>query len=380
MKYRRCLSRYLQFPPLGFAWAAMSNGDLIAYYGTSGQGNKDGIYRQRVGRDPFRLGDLDLLTVEAKAGFLRLNADRSILYSIATGPDGRGLAKAFERTAESGDLEPINSQEAAGQGMCHINLDRTERWLLGASYGDAMLSLFPLSSAGEIKPLVQSIRLEGEGSKVLPDRQEAPHAHSIYTDPSNRYAFVCDLGMDRIWLYRFDAETGRLETAEKPFVQTAAGSGPRHLAFHGNGRWIYALNELNGTVAHYDWDAEKGILDPKDVASTLPEDFEELNISAEILVHPSNRFLYASNRGHDSLAVFRISESDGSLELIQRVPSGGGHPRNFVISPEGDLLAVANRDSNNIVYFAVDSKSGELAALETVEGVPACTCVRIVSS
>ena len=358
----------------------MSDGYLIAYYGTSGQGNEDGIYRQRVGRDPFRLGDLDLLTVEAKAGFLRLNADRSIMYSIATGPDGRGLAKAFKRSAESGNLKPIYFQEAAGQGMCHINLDRTERWLLGASYGDAMLSLFPLNGAGEIKPLVQSIGLEGEGSKILPDRQEAPHAHSIYTDPSNRYAFVCDLGMDRIWLYRFDGERGRLEAAETPFVQTVAGSGPRHLAFHGNGRWIYALNELNGTVAQYDWDAEKAVLEPKDVFSTLPEEFEELNISAEILVHPSNRFLYASNRGHDSLAVFRISESDGSLEPIQRIPSGGGHPRNFVISPDGDLLAVANRDSNNIVYFAVDSQSGELAELDTVEGVPACTCVRIVSS
>ena len=358
----------------------MSSGDQIAYYGTSGQGNKDGIYRQRVGRDPFYLGGLDLLRVETKAGFLRLNADRTILYSIATGSDGRGLVKAFKRAAESGDLEPINSQEAAGQGMCHINLDRTERWLLGVSYGDAILSLFPLNGAGEIKPLVQSIELEGEGSKVIPDRQEAPHAHSIYTDPSNRYTFVCDLGMDRIWLYRFDMEKGRLEAAEKPFVQTAAGSGPRHLAFHGNGRWIYALNELNGTVAHYDWDADNGILEPKEVLSTVPEDLQELNISAEILVHPSNRFLYASNRGHDSLAVFRISESDGSLEPIQRVSCGGAHPRNFVISPDGYLLAVANRDSNNIVYFAVHSQSGELAAAETVEGVPACTCVRIVSS
>ena len=358
----------------------MSNGDLIAYYGTSGEGNEDGIYRQRVGRDPFYLGELDLLAVEGKAGFLRLNADRSILYSVATGSVGQGLAKAFKRAAESGDLEPINSQEAAGQGMCHINLDRTERWLLGVSYGDAMLSLFPLNRTGEIKPLVQSIGLEGKGSKVIPDRQEAPHAHSIYTDPSNRYAFVCDLGMDRIWLYRFDVEKGRLEAAEKPFVQTTEGSGPRHLAFHGNDRWIYALNELNGTVAHFDWDAEYGILEPKEVFSTLPEEFKEPYISAEILVHPSNRFLYVSIRGHDSLAVFRISESDGSLEPIQRVSSGGGHPRNFVISPDGDLLAVANRDSNNIVYFAVDSQSGELAALETVEGVPACTCVRIVFS
>ncbi|MAM89981.1 MAG: hypothetical protein CMI15_00715 [Opitutaceae bacterium] len=356
----------------------MSNGELIAYYGTSGQGMEDGIYRQRIGRSPFSLGESDLLTVEAKAGFFRFNKDRSILYSIATGENDRGLAKAFARAESSGDLEPINSQEAAGQGMCHINLDRTERWLLGASYGDAMLSVFPLNDAGEIQPLVQSLRLEGEGSQVLPDRQEAPHAHSIYTDPSNRYAFACDLGMDRIWLYRVDEETGQLEAAEKPYVETVAGAGPRHLAFHGNGRWIYALNELNGTVGHYVWHADKGVLEPMEIVSTLPEDVKELNISAEILVHPSNRSLYASNRGHDSLAVFSISDSDGSLEPIQRISSGGGHPRNFVISPEGDLLAVANRDSNNIVYFAVDSESGELTHLETVDGIPACTCVRIV--
>jgi len=358
----------------------MSEGDLIAYYGTSGQGTEDGIYRQHIGRDPFILSEPELLTVEAKAGFLRLKADRSVLYSIATGAEERGLAKAFRRSGAGGDLEPINFQEAAGQGMCHINLDRTERWLLGTSYGDAMISVFPLNEAGGIQPLVQSLKLEGEGSMALPDRQEAPHAHSIYTDPTNRYAFVCDLGMDRIWLYRFDASTGRLETAERPFVETAAGAGPRHLAFHGNGRWIYALNELNGTVGHYAWDAGNVILELLEVSSTLPEDFDELNISAEVLVHPTNRFLYASNRGHDSIAVFRISESDGSLTSVQRVGSGGGHPRNFALSPEGDLLAVANRDSNNIVFFAVDSETGELRALETVEGIPACTCVRILPS
>ena len=358
----------------------MSKGDLIAYYGTSAQGAEDGIYRQRIARNPFSLSEPELLTVEAKAGFLRLNADRSILYSIATGADGRGLAKAFKRPGKGSDLEPINCQEAAGQGMCHINLDRTERWLLGTSYGDAMISVFPLNEAGELQPLVQSIKLEGEGSMVLPDRQEAPHAHSIYTDATNRYAFVCDLGMDRIWLYRFDAETGRLEAAERPFVETAAGAGPRHLAFHGDGRWVYGLNELNGTIGHYEWDAEDGVLELGGVTSTLPEDFSELNISAEVLVHPTNRFLYASNRGHDSIAVFRIGESDGSLTPAQRVGSGGGHPRNFTISPKGDLLAVANRDSNNIVYFAVDSESGKLTALETVEGIPACTCVRLVST
>lgn len=356
----------------------MSEGDLIAYYGTSGQGEADGIYRQRVGRNPFSLSEPELLTVEPKAGFLRLNGDRSILYSIATGPEGRGLAKAFKRSQAGGDLEPLNSREAAGQGMCHINLDRTERWLLGASYGDAMVSVFPLDGDGEIQPLVQSLKLEGSGSMVLPDRQEGPHAHSIYTDPTNRYAFVCDLGMDRIWLYRFDVETGRLEAADKPFVETAAGSGPRHLAFHGNGRWIYALNELNGTIGHYEWEAETGTLEPRDVSSTLPKDFCELNISAEVLIHPTNRFLYASNRGHDSVAVFAVSETDGSLRPVQRVASGGGHPRNFVISPEGDLLVVANRDSNNIVYFGVDSESGELTPLETVDGIPACTCVRVV--
>ncbi len=351
----------------------------LAYFGTSGSDESHGIYRQALSDAPLTLGDAELISRHNKAGFLRLNRAETLLYAIETGSEGRGRVNAFRRDRTTGDLSLINGQAAGGGGLCHFNLDRTERWLLSVSYNDAVVTVFPLTEEGAIGELAGSFQLAGEGSGVDPERQEAAHAHSIYTDPTNRYAFVCDLGMDRIYVYAFDSETGALKPASIPFVETAPGAGPRHLAFHGNGRWIYAINELDGTVTHYAWSSESGELTPLQSVETLPADFSGSNTTAEILVHPSNRFLYASNRGHDSLVVYSIDAGNGSLELIQRIPSGGGHPRNFSLDGEGRLLAVANRDSDNIVYFDVDEGSGRLSELSTVENIPACTCVRLLS-
>lgn len=350
----------------------------IGYYGTSGTGDNDGIYTQTFSLAPLELNEAKLESRQDKAGFLRLNRNESLLYSIALGSGHKGLVRSFRIDKETSELEFINEQEAAGGGLCHINLDRSEKWLMGASYDDAVVTVFPVNANGLIGKRVCAITLEGEGTRVNPERQEKAHSHSVYADPSNRFVFVCDLGMDRIYVYHFDTATGALSPATPPFVETALGAGPRHLAFHGNGRWIYAINELNGSVTQYDWDQKKGELAPKASVDTLPEDFSSLNTTAEILVHPSNRFLYGSNRGHDSIVVYSIDESDGSLELIQRLSSGGAHPRNFTMDEEGRLLVVANRDSNNIVYFEIDRNSGVLSELETVENIPACTCVRVV--
>ena len=351
----------------------------VAYYGTSGSGESHGIYRQALSYGPLALGDPELIGRFNKAGFLRLNQKQDLLYAIETGSEGEGRVNAFKRDLSSGNLSLINGQIAGGGGLCHLNLDRSERWLLGVSYSDAVVTVFPLAVDGSIVgAFSQSFRLEGEGSGVNPERQETAHAHSIYADPSNRFVFVCDLGMDRIYVYAFDAETGDLTPAANSFVETVPGAGPRHLAFHGNGRWVYAINELNGTITHYAWSSEVGRLEALDSVETLPSDFSGSNTTAEILVHPSSRFLYGSNRGHDSLAVYLINGHDGSLKLIQRISSGGAHPRNFALSEGGELLAVANRDSDNIVYFDVNGDSGELSQLQTLDGIPACTCVRLL--
>jgi len=353
--------------------------NYIAYYGTSGSSDADGIYAQAFSHAPLSLEAPRLETRVNKAGFLRLNKDASVLFATALESDGSGWVKSFRIKKGSPELELISERKAAGGGLCHLNLDRAEKWLIGASYGDAVVTVFPVDSSGILGESVFSLRLEGDGSGVNPERQEGPHAHSVYADPSNRFLFVCDLGMDRIYVYELDAATGSLTPAATPFVETAPGAGPRHLAFHGNGRWVYAINELNGMVTHYEWSRETGVLKPKGSVDTLPEAFSGENTTAEILVHPSNRFLYGSNRGHDSIAAYSINEADGSLSFVQRVSSGGAHPRNFTLDEEGKLLAVANRDSDNIAFFEIDADTGQIDARETIEGIPACTCVRLVS-
>lgn len=353
--------------------------NYFAYYGTSGSSESDGIILQGASYAPLSLGDSSLISQHAKAGFLRLNQSSDLMFATETGEGGAGVVNAFQRDAESGFLTKVSTGVAGGGGLCHLNLDRSERWLFAVSYQDAIVSVFPVTDDGQLGELAQSFKLDGEGSGVDAERQEAPHAHSIYADPTNRYVFVCDLGMDRIYVFQFDATSGVLQPAETPFLETHPGAGPRHLAFHSNGQWIYAINELNGTIAQYAWSAEKGDLSFQSVVDTLPGGFDEWNTTAEILVHPSGRFLYGSNRGHDSIVVYAIDEENGALDLVQRVSSRGEHPRNFVLDPTGDLLAVANRDSDNVVYFSIDAESGTLELLETVEGIPACTCVRLLN-
>ncbi len=356
--------------------SSVNDKGLFAYYGTSGTGERDGIYIQEAKGVPLQLSESYLESPERKAGFLCFNKSNSVLYATVLGPNGEGWIKAYRRDAGSGQLETLGQVETAGGGLCHLNLDRAESWLLAVSYGDARVSVFAVNSDGSIGAQSDTLALEGTGTLVVPDRQEAPHAHSIYTDPSNRFVFVCDLGMDRIYVYRFGA--GTLTPSPQPYVATEGGAGPRHLAFHGNGNWVYAINELNGSITQYSWDGEAGTLTPQGSVDTLPSDFAELNTTAEILVHPSGRFLYGSNRGHDSIAVYAIDPESGALELTQRVSSGGQHPRNFTLDSKGSLLVAANRDSDNIVYFKVDPTSGSLDPIETVDGIPACTCVRLV--
>lgn len=352
--------------------------DLFAYYGTSGSSERDGIIGQALQSEPLSLEAPRLLSPLAKAGFLKLNGAGDLLFVTELGEGGAGLVHSFRREAGSGELSRLSTGQAGGGGLCHLNLDRSERWLLAASYGDACVSVFPISAEGRIGALAQSFRLEGPGSGVNAARQEGPHAHSIYAAPSNRFVFVCDLGMDRICVYAFDADSGRLEAAPTPFVATAPGAGPRHLAFHANGQWVYGINELDGSISHYLWNADTGSLEAQGALATLPDGFSGENTTAEILVHPNGRFLYGSNRGHDSLVAYAIDAESGALSLVQRIASGGAHPRNFVLNSGGGLLAVANRDSNNVVYFSVEAETGLLEPLETVEDITACTCVRLV--
>lgn len=270
-----------------------------------------------------------------------------------------GFVSAFRFETSSGGLTLLNQASIGGRGASHVNLDHTGRWLLEASYRSGHVAVFTLQPDGSIGPRVTLIQHEGRGPH--PERQAAPHPHAIYADPTNHYVLVPDLGLDRVVVYRFDAATGALEKHEPASAILPPGSGPRHLAWHPDGRHAYVTLELHNAVAVLAWDAAAPRLSEVQIIATLEPGFTGANTAAEIAVHPSGRYVYASNRGADnSIAVFSVDRDSGRLTPVERVPSRGLWPRNFSIDRAGRWMVVSNHDSDSLVVFAIDEASGRL--------------------
>lgn len=278
--------------------------------------------------------------------------------------DGRpeGFISAFLVDAEAGALTLINQTSIGGRGASHVNLDQTGRWLLEASYRSGHVAVFSLRGDGSIGE--RASLLQHSGKSVHPDRQTSAHPHSIYPDPTNRFVLVPDLGLDKIVIYRFDPTFGILLPHDPGAVELPAGSGPRHLAWHPDGRHAYVTQELINAVTTFAWDADSGTLLPLQTISTLPADFSGQNTASEIAVHPSGRYIYASNRGSDNtIAVFAVDPVSALLTPVDRVSSRGLWPRNFSIDRTGRWMVVSNHDSDSLVVFAIDPVSGRLAAV-----------------
>jgi len=275
-------------------------------------------------------------------------------------------------------LTPLNQQSSGGAAPCHISLDREGKWLLGANYSGGSVFVLPIGEDGKLGEATALVKHEGRS--VDPRRQTAPHAHSINLGPAGRFAFAADLGLDKVLIYRFDAAKGTLTPNDPPFAAAAPGAGPRHFSFHPTGKWAYAINEMNCTVTAYACDAAKGALAPIQSISTLPKGFEGNNSCAEVLVHPLGRFLYGSNRGHDSIAVFAVDAGTGRLTALGHEPTGGKHPRNFRIDPAGKYLLAANRDTNNVVVFGIDAATGGLKPTGHSVSVPGPNCVKMLAA
>jgi 6-phosphogluconolactonase len=285
-----------------------------------------------------------------------LSADGRHLYLCNTGTPGGVSAFAVE-DRKTGALRLLNHRESKGRGPSYVSLDATGRFVLDANYGGGfveVLAVKPDGSLGEQTAFVQHA-----GSSVHA-RQNKPYAHWIRTDPSNRFALAADLGIDQIVVYRFDATTGKLAPHEPPSAKVTPGMGPRHLAFHPNGKWVYAVQELANEVVAFEWDAGKGTLTQFQALKTLAEGFTEPNTAAEIAVRPDGRFVYVSNRGEDTLVVYAIDARTGELTLRQRVPSGGRTPRYFAFDPAARWLVASNQEGGNLQVFSIDAKSGEL--------------------
>jgi len=326
---------------------------LQVWIGTyTGQGS-EGIYRSQLDLSSGKLSEPQLAAKTANPSFLALHPARPLLYSVSEisemGGKKTGGVTAFA-IDESGGLKQLNQEMSQGMGPCHLNVDRSGKVVLVANYGSGTVASLPILEDGRLGPAKSVI--QHQGNSVNPQRQEGPHAHSINMDPTNRFAVAADLGIDKLMIYRLDADAATLSPHEPPFFALPPGAGPRHLAFHPSGRYAYVINELASSMSALAYDSEKGQFADLQTETNLPHDFTGSSTTAEVQVHPSGKFLYGSNRGHDSIAMFAIDEA-GKLTALGHEPSGGKTPRNFGIEPSGRFLVAAHQDSDNIVVFRI---------------------------
>ena len=293
------------------------------------------------------------------------------------GKPGGGVS-AFFIAPETGALTLLNQRPSHGTSPCHVSVDNTGKFVLVANYGSGSVSVYPIQDNGQLGEATDFI--QHEASDIEPERRKAPHAHSIIPDPANRHAVAPDLGLDRIMIYRLDLVLGKLKPNEEPWVQIKAGAGPRHFVFHPSRRYAYVINELDNTVIAFTYDEAHGILREMQTVTTLPEDFAGTSYCADVHITPSGKFLYGSNRGHDSIVIFAIHEGTGELTYVGHEPTQGKNPRNFAIDPTGTFLLAANQDTDTIVTFRLDRQTGELVSTGHVTEVPTPVCVKIMHS
>ena len=266
--------------------------------------------------------------------------------------------KAFSLEAKTGRLALLNQQPSGGGGPCHLAVDKTGKCILVANYGSGSIAALPIRADGTLAE--PSATIQHQGSSINPQRQAGPHAHFITPDPANRFAFACDLGLDKVLVYSLDPVTGALAPNTPPSAAIQPGSGPRHLAFRPDGHFAYLINEMGATLTAFAYDAKGGCLTELQTLPTLPPDFTGGKSGAEVQVHPSGKFVYGSNRGHDSIAVFAVDRHSGKLAWVECQSTQGKTPRHFAIDPTGQWLLAENQDSDNIVVFRIDSKTGRL--------------------
>lgn len=356
-------------------------GTYWVYVGTYSGGARDrGIFLIDLDARTGKLGEPRLAAASPDPSFLAIHPSRQFLYAVNESGTIQGHrdggVSAFSIDPATGALELLNQQLSAGSGPCHLVVDRQGKNVLVANYGSGSVGCLPIEQTGRLRPASTTIQHRGRGAD--PGRQTGPHAHSINLDAANRIAVAADLGLDRVLIYDFDPANGRLAPHEPPFAKVAPASGPRHFAFHPEGRFGYVINEMANTVTAFAYDADAGTLTEIQTISTLPANFRGTSYTAEVQVHPTGRFLYGSNRGHDSIAVFAIDPTTGKLTLAGITPTQGKNPRNFAIDPTGAWLLAENQDSDSIVVFRIDPQSGTLAPTGQTVKVPKPVCIKMM--
>jgi 6-phosphogluconolactonase len=363
----------------GFTWPEDSQlDDELLYVGTyTDDGKSKGIYLVRMDRRSGQLRLIGSVDAGANPSFLAIHPNGGVLYAVnevdKQNDRATGAVSAFAIARDTGALSRLGDQPSEGSAPCFVSVDRSGRVALVANYDGGSVALLPIQSDGSLAPATSVVKHTGSGP--IADRQSEPHAHCIIADPSNRFALAADLGADRVFVYRLDAEVHKLRHVEGGDAVMRAGAGPRHLAFHPTLPLVFVANELDSTVATLRFDAERGKLSPIDTRSTLPPGWTGTNYPADIHVAPSGRTLYVSNRGHNSIAAFSVASS-GALTLEQVVSTDGDWPRNFSLDPTGRWLLVANQKSNSIVVFGRDQESGRLTPTRQRIALPSPVCLR----
>ena len=349
---------------------------LRVYYGTKNQSGSEGIYTGTMDLVTGKLSTVKLAAPAENPGFLAISQNKRQLYAVASGNNGQKIV-AYRIDPDSGGLTELNSQETGGANPCHVSVGPDDQYVVYANYTGGSCGLIPLASDGSLEKPASFFQHQG-GSEVNVQRQGEPHPHSAKTDPSGKFVVVPDLGQDKVRIYRLGKNNKSMKPNEPAFATMPAGGGPRHVSFNANGRWMYVNNELTSAVTVFEFDKETGSTKALQTITTLPSDYKENNSTAEVLVHPSDKFLYCSNRGHNSIASFKINQKNGKLKSTGHCSSGGKTPRNFGITPDGRFVVAANQNRDNVDVLSIDQHSGALSSTGVSIKVPHCICVRFL--
>ncbi len=359
-----------------------SSGTCLVYVGTYTGEKSKGIYAYRLDLANGRCAPLGLVAEVKSPSFLAVHPNHKFLYSVNEIDDfddkPAGGVSAFAIDADKGQLTFLNHQSSQGAGPCHVVVDKTGHTVLAANYGGGSVVALPIGSDGRLGKATSFI--QHQGNSVNPQRQKEPHAHSINVDLGNRFAVAADLGLDKVLIYRLDPERSQLTANEPAWAAVKPGSGPRHFAFHPSGKFGYVINEILCTVTAFAYDGQRGQLTERQTISTLPEGttLKPEFSTAEVQVHPSGKFLYGSNRGHDTIAVFAIDDAQGTLRYVENRSTQGKTPRGFGIDPTGRYLLAGNQDSHTITVFRIDEQTGRLTPTGDTLEVGSPVCVKFV--
>jgi 6-phosphogluconolactonase len=358
---------------------AQKDQTYLVYVGTFSEPDAESIFLYRLNTTSGALTRLGATKAGANPTYLTLDPKQRFLYTVIEtneyNGNKSGSIRAYAIDRKTGGLTLLNEQSSFGPGPCYISLDRTNKMVLVANYAGGSVCALPVQANGQLGSPSATDQHTGSGPHK---NQTTPHAHCFLADPTNKVGLAVDLGIDQVLAYRLDPANGKFLPNPTVAFAAAPGAGPRHLTFHANNRWAYLINELNSTITALSYDAAKSKFTELQTLTTLPAGFTGDNSCADVHISPNGKFLYGSNRGHNSIVVYAIDPSTGKLTFVQHADTQGKTPRNFALDPSGRIALVGNQNTNNIFTYRIDSKTGKLTPTGISVNLPAPVCLQVI--